>query len=196
MRKVEATPISKIVLFSGPIAAGKTSLRNYLVNHFGFRVIKTSEYLVKIAASCGISPNRKNLQDLGDRLDNDTNYKWIIEDVAIPIISLEPGKNWIVDAVRKKEQVALYKSLIEASVIHAHITAPEAILLQRYNSRMAMDGSSEAASYEAATNHENERNARSLDSIADLIVNMHELSIIAASQLIVEKAGITLDHTR
>ena len=63
-----------LVLLSGPIAVGKTTLADFLIREFGFHRVRSSDYLKSLAAARGIRESRDVLQELGDELDYSTDY--------------------------------------------------------------------------------------------------------------------------
>ena len=73
-----------LLLLSGPVAVGKSGVANTLIKSHGFTSIKSSTYLRSKAASDGLNESRTVLQEAGDRLDSETDFKWLIDDVAVP----------------------------------------------------------------------------------------------------------------
>lgn len=117
--------------------------------------------------------DRHNLQELGDDLDKETDFSWLIESVAIPAITVRPDvDNWLLDAVRKPRQVELFRLRFTDAVKHVHIVASEAVLKQRYASR----NPHHVAQYETDVSHPNEQCARSLASLADQILDTEGLT--------------------
>lgn len=178
---MSTSPLS-ILLISGPLAVGKTSVREQLVAKHEYSAIQSSSYLRELAAMKGIALERSNLQMLGDSLDLETQFGWVVSNVALPQIQAKPKqKLWIFDAVRKPEQVSLFRDQFGASVRHVHFTSPEPILKKRYDSRARSDDS---VSYEDAISHPNEYSSRSLSQIADRIISLEELSSEDAALLL------------
>jgi len=140
----------------------------------GFDYVRSSAYLVEKARREGLPTDRRGLQELGDRLDAETDYRWIVDDVALPSMEASADKSrWLVDAVRKPKQVEHFKSLERIKVIHVHLTAPEDALRLRYKTRRAASVSGPLApSYESAISHPNEVAARGLIKIADIVLDV------------------------
>ncbi|MCA7927177.1 AAA family ATPase [Burkholderia cenocepacia] len=180
-----------LVLLSGPLAVGKTTLRDYLVGTHAFDYVRSSAFLLNKAHHEGLPADRRGLQELGDRFDAETDFRWIVDEVALPSLSASTGKTrWLVDAVRKPKQVEHFKALEGVNVVHVHLTAPEEILRKRYEARLA--GSTvglSAPSYEAAISHPNEVAARSLIQIADIVVDVTDGDTPGHSQLILSRLG-------
>lgn len=169
--------VEKILLLSGAIGAGKTSVATILMASFEFQKIGTSDYLIsKIPPSELKDGNerRLQLQDLGDRLDNETDYRWVISPVAVDAMGRNPRvTNWLIDAVRKERQVAHFRSQFGATVRHIHLTASETVLRARHLER--------GGNYDQAIAHPNEMNSRNLIGIADHIVDTGTLQPYAVA---------------
>lgn len=157
--------VEKLLLLSGAIGSGKTEVATELIEKSDFVKITSSGYLSSLITPEELKDGderRRQLQELGDHLDDETGYRWIVDPVAIRAIQGSPGtKNWLVDAVRKKRQVELFRERFGSLVRHVHLTAPEEVLRLRY----AKKGSD----YDVVIAHPNEVNARSLEDLADLV---------------------------
>ncbi len=166
-------PIEMLVLLSGPIAVGKTTLRQALMKAHGFEYVQSSAYLIELADSRGASTARSNLQELGDELDQATDYKWVLNEVAAPAMAAHPEhRRWLVDAVRKRRQVEHFRGEFGRVALHVHLIAPEDVLQRRYESRaVALDTAGGATPYKLAIEHPNEVAARALISMADLVID-------------------------
>lgn len=167
-----------LLLLSGPLAVGKTQVRDTLANMYGFKSVRSSDHLKQIAQNRGIDANRTNLQALGDQLDVDTDFKWIVTDVATPSFANYPEqRRWLVDAVRKVRQVDHFRNAFARAVYHIHLTASEEALATRYNGRLQQQpDQSQSIPYEQAIDHENERAARGLGTIANTTINTTTLT--------------------
>ena len=179
--------IEALVLLSGPIAVGKTSVRQELLATYGFDYVRSSMYLKELANAQGQGDKRASLQDLGDRLDRETDYRWVLDNVARPGFAASPKqKSWIVDAVRKRRQVEHFREAFGALVLHVHLTAPEDVLQQRYAARLT--NARDATPYAAAIQHENEVASRGLVEIAELALDASRLTPQEMAQLIAKAA--------
>lgn len=162
-----------ILLTSGPIAVGKSQVVDELIKTYGFSKISSGGYLSKLAQRQNKLISRANLTSIGDSLDKKTNYAWVVEDVAKPIITSSPNhRKWIFDSVRKKRQVEHFKSKFPNSVFHLHLEATEDILETRYSNRQKSGDLRDAeVPYKVAIDNPNEKESRNLISIADLVLN-------------------------
>src|SRR5690554_2720589 len=98
--------VGALVLLSGPIGVGKSSLAKQLVANHKFIQVGTSAYLTSRARQQKLPVTRTTLQDIGDELDAATDYKWIVDEVAHPALkSLADSLRVLVDSVRKEGQV-------------------------------------------------------------------------------------------
>jgi hypothetical protein len=141
----------------------------------------------------GIEPDRTQLQQLGDALDERSDYRWLIENVAVPTMARLPGQDrWLLDSVRKLRQVEHFRERFGACVTHAHFEAPEAILKTRYEARLAAGGEYHGGTpYETALDHPNERSARALRLVADVVLDTSVLTPEqAAQELLSDRKGI------
>ena len=165
--------MKRLLLLSGPMASGKTSVSSALQEHYGFVPISSGAFLREHLAARNQPIDRHHLQELGDILDRATDFSWLIESVGRPAIDARPYvDNWLLDAVRKPRQVELFRLHFADMVRHAHIVAPESVLQQRYADR----GADYLAQYQASVLHPNEQSARSLAALADKVLDTEELT--------------------
>jgi len=159
-----------LLLLSGPIAVGKTAVRDELVANHRFDYVRTGRYLAEMAHKKSLTVSRTTLQDLGDKLDEATDFRWLLDDVIAPALNEKANvERWIVDAVRKPEQVRHIRQMAGGPVVlHIHLTAPEAELERRYEARRALQPQNlDSISYLVAVKHPNETISRGLYQIAD-----------------------------
>ena len=167
--------LKAIVLLSGPIAVGKTSVRQELIANHSFAYVRSSAYLKALADAQGHDSQRANLQDLGDQLDIETDYLWLLNEVALPAFEASSGqKRWLVDSVRKERQIEQFRKAYGRRVLHVHLNASEIVLRRRYELRLVT--TSDITPYRIAIQHGNEIASRSLVRIADLIFDTSTLT--------------------
>lgn len=169
--------IGMLVLLSGPVAVGKTTLRQVLLEEHDFDYVRSSTYLIELATKQAIAINRSNLQELGDALDARTDYRWVLDSVAVPAMAQHSQtRRWLVDAVRKARQVEHFRAEFGAAVFHVHLTASESVLRQRYERRAAAIGADgDTTPYGVAVGHANELAARGLAVLADLVIDVESM---------------------
>lgn len=181
--------MTMILLLSGPAAAGKSTICELLKNDHGFVAIKSSQYLRSLVRPPKRDVTRALLQEIGDRLDVETDFNWLVDDVAIPqMAALQNQQLWFVDSVRKPEQISRFSEAFPRQVLHCHITAPDEILKTRLLSRStAVDNIAYERTFEEHVKHPNENSARSLDKIAALVIDTSKNDARATCDIIVGK---------
>lgn len=163
-----------VLLLSGPASVGKTTLRDLLLEKHGFGVVRSSSHLRELAAKHAGPTGRRDLQELGDNLDAQTDYRWVVDDVAAPAMAASPNTSmWLFDAVRKRRQIEHFRERFGARVFHLHLDAPEGVLRERYERRLHDKGEPLVGAYDRAVAHDNERQSRALVYVADAVVQTH-----------------------
>jgi adenylosuccinate synthase len=156
----------RIVVLSGPIASGKTSLGDLLVNNHDFIRLKTREL---IAAHTQVAAERGLLQSAGDNLDQATGGKWVAEALGQKMSTLPNDIDVLVDSARIEPQIAAIRERFGARVVHVHLTAPPEELARRYALRAG--AVKEFASYDEVRANQTEANVNGLAAIADIVVD-------------------------
>jgi len=174
-----------IVLLSGPIASGKTTLCDDLVNRFGFRVFKTRELIEALSSA---PAERKALQNAGEALDKRTKGAWVADALGKKVQELRLEENVVVDSVRIKHQIDGVRKAFGASVVHVHLTADLEILERRYLARKRRSRIQELASYSDLRQDRTERGVGTLGDYADVVINTgrctaKDVSVRVASRL-------------
>jgi adenylosuccinate synthase len=174
----------QVVLLSGRVASGKSTLVQQLTRRFPderIHVLKTKDLIQELAKrrSTGtLRAERRAMQDFGDQLDRETQGKWVRDGLVTLInqyTTLEASPIFIVDAVRILPQVRAIREAYGFSVIHIHLNAPEAELEERYKSRSS--GLEELKSYKEVEKNPTESRIGSLERSADVVVNTHACSL-------------------
>lgn len=164
----------QIVLLSGNVSSGKTTLANSLSSAFGFQLLKTKEILQSLAKKKigrALESERSAMQKFGERLDRETNGKWVLAALTRLMRTLPNGAaGVIVDAVRIKEQIDAVRKAHGFSVTHIHIKAPAGILADRYKHRKTT-GIRELATYRQVERDPTESNVQRLENVADVVID-------------------------
>jgi adenylosuccinate synthase len=157
-----------IVLLSGPIAAGKSSLGSRLVEHLGATRVKTRELLAQRFPHLN---DRKALQRAGDRLDRETNGEWIATSVAAMLAGRPRAQSpplLVIDSVRIHEQVQAFRAAFGDAVLHVHLTADIDRLAERYGQRRS--AFQELPEYGDVRRNQTERRIERLAPLADIVI--------------------------
>lgn len=158
-----------IVVLSGPVASGKSSLAQKLVERFGFTRVKTWELIKSQYPEAELS--RTSLQAKGEELDSSTGGAWVSSelDKFAREKGLPADAKIVVDSIRIKEQISPLRRW--ADVFHVHLTAPFDILASRYKDRAADHEILELHSYEAVQENRTEANVDTLKDDADIVID-------------------------
>lgn len=178
-----------IFLISGALAVGKSSIAAELVKVHGFQRIRSGAYLQALAQETGADQSRNGLQNLGDRLDTETDYRWLIDNVATPaILNNREVKFWLLDSVRKARQVEHFKEKFGTAVRHIHFNASDQVCRVRYNERLKAGGEYLGNTpYDEAIRHPNEVASRNLIILADNVFEVVEKTPNEIGREVMEK---------
>lgn len=160
-----------VVLLSGSISSGKTTLAEGLHGNFGVSVLKTKNILRELASkrSQAVESERRAMQLFGEKLDRQTEGAWVRDSLAKFVRQLADDAVVLVDAVRIPEQIAAIRQA-NFRVMHIHLKAPTRVLAERYKTRGRADFK-ELQSYSQAEQNKTEKRVARLESIADIVIN-------------------------
>jgi adenylosuccinate synthase len=156
---------ARVVVISGRVGAGKSSLAQHLRDRVGAELVKTKDLIRKLLPRTGES--RRAWQLAGQRLDRKTGGRWVADAVNELIMSVKSPNLLVVDAVRIPEQVRLIRQS-GWSVVHVHLEASDTTLERRYSERVATD---ELPSYSELSRNWTEKHADDLMDLADVVVD-------------------------
>ncbi|MBX3419807.1 MAG: adenylosuccinate synthetase [Pirellulaceae bacterium] len=158
----------KIVLLSGPVASGKSSLAASLVDEFDAVLVKTWQLLTHIDPK--VARDRESLQELGEKLDRETNGEWIAQALGKKALEEKNDAILVVDSVRIQEQIDHVRRGFGQIVFHVHLDADYADLVTRYSKRNRKD-IVELKSYDDVLKNNTEKQVPSLKKNADIAIN-------------------------
>lgn len=181
----------RIVVISGPVGAGKTTLAKRLTQHFPAAHIRTRDLMADRADQQGeeLPTDRAGLQTFGERLDQETDGTWVAQELAEHVEEIESERLIIVDSVRIARQVEAIRGAFGRDVLHLHIHAPYEELTVRYEQRRAFGSEiEELASYEQVARNATEAHVIELAGEADVAIDSKRCSpddveVRAAAQL-------------
>lgn len=177
----------QIVILSGHVCAGKSTLAANLAQKYDFHHVKT--WSLVQARGRNLSLDRTTLQDYGQRLDEKTNGAWLRDDVQIIERELKGARPIIVDSVRHQGQIDALRKAYGRRVIHVHLNADREELEDRYKRRLkGKTDIKELKTYAEVLENRTEAAVGSLDKCADVVVNSdrcneHDIVVRVASHL-------------
>lgn len=164
-----------IVLISGNVGVGKTTLSDGLRERYGATIVKTKEILKTLAAKrvkAGLPAERRALQEFGERIDVDTKGEWVLNALKKHIAETRMAQEAVVvvDAVRILPQIKAIRRAYQFAVKHVHLEAPPATLAKRYKSRTNV-GVKELPTYSDVGQNPTESGVGELRQSADFVVD-------------------------
>ena len=125
--------MQQIILLSGQVGAGKTTLASKLETRFGYRHFKTKDFLVLRCQE--IQLERSALQKFGEHLDTKTGGSWVLEHVESYLRVEKDISPIVVDSVRHVGQIDAVRKAYGRRVVHVHLEADLKELERRYANR-------------------------------------------------------------
>ncbi|TPK80200.1 adenylosuccinate synthase [Mesorhizobium sp. B2-4-13] len=163
----------QIVLLSGRISAGKTRLAAGLVDRHGATLVKTRELILRTLPRT--RDKRQDLQRAGERLDRQTEGRWLAEALAALIDERRlndelPEGLFVLDAVRINGQIeAIRRAFGDSVAHHVHLTASSETLENRFSQRKVR--SDDGVTWSQAAANATERKVEGLAAFADTVIN-------------------------
>ena len=161
---------TRIIILSGPIASGKTSLARNLAETFNMRLLKTREWITSALGNKGAG-GRVDLQAEGERLDRETNGNWVLKELDQDLRRGRGERTVVVDSVRIKKQIDAIREAYGTTVTHVHMTAPLSVLTDRYNAREIQSVGSAAPTYDLVRANKTEASVDCLKDVADVVID-------------------------
>jgi len=159
----------RIVLISGGVGSGKSTLSEALQTQFEFHVLKTKKRILDRYPEA--QSERGELQRLGDALDRRTKGTWVRDDLIRYIDDQPEGPlSIVVDAVRIPEQVDAIRRAFGPRVFHVHLKGKESLLAARYLHRTKGGVDKEFRSYKAVRKNPTEHHIDRLEAMADSVI--------------------------
>lgn len=183
-----------IVVLSGAICTGKTTLAQRLHERYDAHHLNTRRLLLTHAPST--ATERASLQSLGERLDTETGGTWVADGFAPTIAQLPDNALVVIDSVRLSSQVAALRKAFGRQIIHVHLDAPDEELAVRFEERKPNSEVAELASYEDVRNSPTEANIGALQADADVVIDTQrclpeDLEVRAACHLGLHGRAVT-----
>jgi adenylosuccinate synthase len=160
----------RIVVLSGPVSAGKSTLANLLRDRYGAHVVRTREFIKQRHPR--VKDERRALQRAGERLDGADNGAWVREGLVRVIEAAQTGATptgmFVVDSVRIPGQIEAIRQAYGPAVHHVHLYAEDDELRQRYAQKGKR--TRELPEYREVQKNKTERGIVALAKLADLVV--------------------------
>ena len=167
-----------ILVLSGEICTGKTTLCNKLVEEFGFKHCKTKEVMKILATKKlkGKAPSdRFFLQKFGEDLDIKHKGKWVLDYFqTIFSKSFDENKFFLIDSVRILDQIRHIRDAYSYFVYHIHLDASRESLEYRFTNRgeiKTLDVNTQKDRYRAYKSDPTELQVNNLRNEADLVID-------------------------
>src|SRR5579862_7561077 len=179
--------MAQVVVITGRTCNGKTQLARRLGEEFrwylrwktqilrrgalrvGFSILDTSEILKQQAKARSVPQDRLSLQALGDKLDGETNHKWVFDATERAIESGDIHFPIVIDNIRNAEQLAYFRQHSDWKLTHVHLYAPDDVLAERFQKRLQTRNQPEAAkNFKEADLIKQERDIESFKADADV----------------------------
>jgi len=170
--------MSRLILISGPVGSGKTTLSAALESKYGALHLRTRELMATRAQKDGSSlpKDRAGLQAYGETLDRLTGGRWVADDLASLFHTIEPGRLVVIDSIRIREQLDAVREAFGRDVVHLHLSAPREELSLRYKNRGQSSGIVELASYDEVFTNPTEAAVVLLAGDADIAIDSQRCS--------------------
>lgn len=170
----------RIVVISGPVGAGKSTLADRLAKRFGALHVRTRDLIAERARQAGETPptDRAGLQAYGERLDVETNGSWVAQDLAASVGGIDQTRLVVVDGVRLASQIESMRTAFGRDVVHLHLYAPHDELAARYERRRSSGESEikELPSYDDVASNPTEAHVADLARDADIAIDSKRCS--------------------
>jgi dephospho-CoA kinase len=123
----------RVIGFSGPIAAGKSTAAHHVAETLGFHYSRYSQVLEDfLAAGQDISPSRLSLQKWGSIIHSDYGQRWLNRRL---FQTLPSEGNIVVDGLRFPDDHAFLREAYGPAFVHIHISAPFQVRDARFRIR-------------------------------------------------------------
>lgn len=166
-----------ILVLSGEICTGKSTLTEKLKTRFGFNHCKTKEGLYYFAQKHlnGVPPDRAFLQQYGEKLDKEGGGKWVL-DYFQHLFSSEFQTNdfYVIDSARILGQIQHIREAYSYFVYHIHLEASAQTLKKRFASRgedQYLSSEAQKAKYDQYKADPTEAQVPTLRDEADLVID-------------------------
>ncbi|KIC89910.1 adenylosuccinate synthetase [Flavihumibacter sp. ZG627] len=172
-----------ILVLSGEICTGKTTLADKLVETFEFKHCRTKEGLNLFAEKKlkGKISDRDFLQKFGEELDVKQKGKWVLEYFQFCFSkSFDENRFYLIDSVRIFDQIKHLREAYSYFVFHIHLEASSKSLEDRFYNRgeiKSLDSKIQKKKYKGYKSDPTEQQVNSLKDEADLVIDTDRCNV-------------------
>ncbi|HEX3678999.1 MAG TPA: hypothetical protein VHU90_04690 [Galbitalea sp.] len=160
----------KIVVLTGRIASGKSTLASGLAECVGAEIVSSRGLLKVEARHRGVAlRKRRDLQNFGTALDLSTDGEWLPAALESVLGRLPSDHVVVVDSVRMAVQLRAFKDKFDGQVVHVHLTANDADREARFLARRAERD--RGSTFEDVSVDVTESRVEAIAESADLVVD-------------------------
>ena len=160
--------MAEVILITGHLETGKTFLAEKLSEEHNYFCFRTSEFILNDSVTWRKKNfSRKQLQNLGSKLDSKSNAKWIYHEISKLID--KGNKRIVVDHIRNFAQLEHFRNESKWRIIHVHLYAPNKATLKTHFDERTTE---EVIEYEDADPIESEEDIKAFRSDADIRINI------------------------
>ena len=152
-----------VVLISGPISSGKSSLARLLTKTLAYPLVSVRYLLLRIAGRDEMT--REELQELGAELESLDPGEWLCS--AIRGLGTMYESSMVIDSARTASQLRAARECFTTPTFAVHLTAVANVRKRRY----ATKTSNQEVSFEEAAGHLLELRVEEVASLADLVID-------------------------
>ena len=155
----------RLLLISGPLCSGKTTLADALELADGMCVLRLAE----LVRSHGQNhpTTRRALQRRTAQLDRSTEGEWVAQALMPVHMGLDPESWIVVDSIQSREEISAIREAWPREIVHVHLTAPELVLHERFEH----EAREEDQTFEEIRRSAAERRIDALAASADVVLN-------------------------
>lgn len=162
-----------VLALSGQVCAGKTTLALTLAAT-GWQRVTVRELLVGEAAA-NRDLTREQLQEAGQRLEQDSAGHWIADRVRARRNSA--NDSLVIDSLRTREQAHACRDAFGAELISLHLEASEKERERRFEARRPHEPIDRCTAFSVVSAHELERRAAECAAEARILIDTTNLTI-------------------